>query len=193
MDKEKTIFQRFAGKGLFPPQMAFTLLIPVRAFTLSPGRLIKRMDLKKDQTVLEIGPGPGYYSIDVAKALSDGKLYLFDIQQEMLDHARKRLEKRGQFNVQYCRADGATFPFHDKMFDRMFMVTVIGEVENREAYVREMARTLKDDGVVSVSELAGDPDMLKVDEVKAILKPAGLECSREYRAMWGYTLNFTKR
>ena len=35
------------------------------------------------------------------------------------------------------------------------MVTVIGEVDNKEIY-----RTLKEDGILSISELVGDPDKL---------------------------------
>ncbi len=43
------------------------------------------------ERVLEIGPGTGYYSLDVAKALgSDGRLDLLDLQREMLDHTMRR-------------------------------------------------------------------------------------------------------
>ncbi|MFH0754538.1 MAG: methyltransferase domain-containing protein [Candidatus Omnitrophota bacterium] len=192
VEEEGMVCRRFAGKGVFPYQMAFTLLIPLRNMFLSPRTLIERLELKAEHAVLEIGPGPGYFSVPVAKFLSCGVLYLFDIQQEMLDLARQRLEQKELMNARYACADGKVFPYGKGMFDRIFMVTVIGEVEDQAAYVHEIARTLKDDGVVSVSELAGDPDMMKEEDVKALFKTAGLSCVAQYRTLWGYTLNFRK-
>ena len=191
--KPDSVYRRFSGKGVFPYQMAFTLLIPLRNIYLSPGILIKRLELKSNHTVLEIGPGPGYFSVEVARYLSQGTLFLFDIQQQMLDMAQRRLEKRGLSNVQYYLADRENFPFADRQFDRVFMVTVLGEVENKEVYVREITRTLKDNGMVSVSELAGDPDKMKPEEIIALFETAGLTCCRHYRKLGGYTLSFTKQ
>lgn len=86
------VFRNFAVKGgVFPYQLAFTLLIPLRNIFLSPKTLIQRLELKKDYNVLEIGAGPGYFSSEVARAVPRGVLVLADIQQEMLDLAGKRL------------------------------------------------------------------------------------------------------
>jgi len=54
-------------------------------------------------------------------------------------------------------------------FDRLFMVTVIGEIENKSSYLNEIYRILKDDGMLSVSELAGDPDKLSMDELQSLV------------------------
>ena len=188
----KSVSERFAGKGVFPYQMAITLLIPLRRLLLSPATLIDRLDLADSYHVLEIGPGPGYFSIEAAKHLPQGKLYLYDIQQEMLDHARRRLVKRGYTNVEYHRAGGARFPFADNTFDRIFLVTVMGEVANRDVYVQEIARTLKTGGVVSVTEMKGDPDKLEEGELNALFTAAGLEKYRQYRTFAGLTVNYKK-
>lgn len=189
----KSVSGRFVGKGVFPYQMAFTLLIPFRNLFLSPKTLIKRLDLKNNLRVLEIGPGPGYFSVEVARSISHGLLDLFDIQQEMLDLARRRLDKHGLSNVQFHRADGRNFPFENNLFDRIFMVTVLGEVQNREIYAQEIARTLKCDGIVSVSEMKGDPDQMTQKEVVALFDTVGLECYQKFETFFGTTLNFKKR
>ena len=44
--------------------------------------------------VLEVGPGPGYFSPHIAKIINQGKLHLMDIQAEMLEHAKRRLDKK---------------------------------------------------------------------------------------------------
>ena len=60
----------------------------MRKFILSPRKLADRLHLKEDSQVLEIGPGPGYFSVEVARRVPHGHLELFDIQQEMLEKAR---------------------------------------------------------------------------------------------------------
>lgn len=143
MKKEDKVLDRFVGKGVFPHQYAFTLLFPIRNIFLSPQKLIDRLELKKNSMVLEIGPGPGYFSTKIAKVVPEGKLVLADIQQEMLDYARNRIEKQRINNVEYYLCDGVKFDFPDNCFDRVFMVTVIGEVANQHAYMKEIHRILK--------------------------------------------------
>ena len=58
MDNTVSSIERLAGKGVFPPKYAFTLLFPLRNIFISPRQLIERMDLKSDSIVLEVGPGP---------------------------------------------------------------------------------------------------------------------------------------
>ncbi len=45
--------------------------------------------------MLEIGPGTGYYTFEMAARLDGGQVDIFDIQQEMLDHVVSEANKRG--------------------------------------------------------------------------------------------------
>ncbi|TKB27434.1 methyltransferase domain-containing protein [Desulfopila sp. IMCC35006] len=182
----------FSGKGVFPPEYAFTLLFPLRNIFLSPQKLIQRLDLKEDHTILEIGPGPGYFSTYVARKLRKGRLYLLDIQQEMLDIAKKRLDKRKITNVIYTLTDGISLDLESDFFDRVFMVTVIGEVENKTGYLKEIYRILKVDGILSISELAGDPDKLSMDELQSLVIAHGFTVSAVFGSKRNYTINFKK-
>ena len=182
----------FSGKGVFPPKYAFTLLLPLRNIFLSPKKLIERLDLQEDYTVLEIGPGPGYFSVKVAKELKKGKLVLADIQQEMLDYSRKRVEARKIQNVEYKLCNGHTLDFKDKSFERVFMVTVMGEVTNKREYLREIRRILKNDGMLSISELAGDPDKLSTEELQDLVCSEGFKLTILFGTKRNYTMNFKK-
>ena len=182
----------FSTKGIFPHQWAFTLLIPLRNLILSPKNLIIRMKLKQGMNVLEVGPGPGYFSVPVAKYLSSGELVLADIQPEMLEKARKRIEKRNLQNVKYYLCNGHKFGLPDNYFDRIFLVTVLGEVENREQYLSEFYRMMKPGGVLSVSEQAGDPDKLTVEETKHLAEKSQFVFDELYGNEKNYTINFIK-
>jgi ubiquinone/menaquinone biosynthesis C-methylase UbiE len=184
--------KRFASKGVFPHQFAFTLLIPLRNIFLSPKKLIERLELNEDHTVLEIGPGPGYFSFNVARKLKKGKLVLTDIQKEMLDYSKKRLDKKGIKNVEYKICDGNKLDFNDGSFDRVFMVTVIGEVEHKELYIKEIHRILKKGGLLSISELAGDPDKMSVKEVEELVMICNFKLKNQYGNDKNYTVNFEK-
>lgn len=183
----------FSGKGVFPPKYAFTLLIPFRNIFLSPRKLIQRLDLKEDHNVLEIGPGPGYFSAHIAKQLKSGRLVLLDIQQEMLDFAKKRLDKKKIKNVDYKLTDGNSLNLESDFFDSVFMVTVIGEVDNKDNYLKEIYRVLKEDGLLSISELAGDPDKISIDEIQSLVSAYGFEVTEIFGNKLNYTVNFRKK
>ena len=195
MKKKMTTSYRnsLSGKGVFPPKYAFTLLIPFRNIFLSPRKLIQRLDIKENHNILEIGPGPGYFSTHIAKKLKSGRLVLLDIQQEMLDISKKRLDKRKITNVDYKLSDGNSFDLESNYFDRVFMVTVIGEVENKDKYLKEIYRILKDDGVLSISELAGDPDKISIDEIQSLVSVNSFEVIEAFGNKFNYTVNFRKK
>ena len=141
---------------------------------------------------MEIGSGPGYFSIKIAESISKGKLILADIQQKMLDYAKKRIDKKGLKNVEYYLCDGKTLQFPDNSFDRIFMVTVIGEVENKEEYMKEFYRILKNDGILSISELAGDPDKMTIEDIKVLAENSGFKFYKIYGNKKNFTINFKK-
>ena len=191
-DKEN-IVKNFTSKGVFPHQMAFTLLLPFRKIIFSPKKLIQRLELKSDMRVLEVGSGPGYFSVYVAKNLQKGILVLADIQKEMLSKARKRLVRKKIFNTEYYLCDGYSFNFTDNSFDRIFLVTVIGEVENKKLYFQEFYRILKPEGILSISELAGDPDKMKPEEIRSLAEGVGFSFYKFYGNKKNYTINFLKK
>jgi ubiquinone/menaquinone biosynthesis C-methylase UbiE len=80
------------------------LLNPLRKFVLSPSKLANRLLLSPSDDVLELGCGPGYYSAEVAHRIPNGKLTLTDIQQEMLDMAKGRIDLLGISNINYVQA-----------------------------------------------------------------------------------------
>ena len=72
------------------------------------------------------------------------------------------------------------------------MVTVLGEVENRELYLSEFYRMLKSGGLLSVSEQAGDPDKLSIEEIKQLAQNCGFIFDELFGNKNNYTINFRK-
>jgi SAM-dependent methyltransferase len=130
-------------------------------------RLLSALEPRPGQTVLELGPGTGYYSLDVAERLLDGgTLHLFDVQQEMLDHTMARARERRLDNLVPTRGDAVALPYADGTFDAAFMITVLGEIPDRARALRELHRVLKPGGRLVIGEIAGDPHFLRAATVR---------------------------
>jgi ubiquinone/menaquinone biosynthesis C-methylase UbiE len=139
------------------------------------------------ERVLEIGPGTGYYTLDVAsRLLPSGTLDIFDLQQEMLDHTMARARERGQSNITPTQGDARSLPYADGRFDAAFLVTVLGEVPDQDAALRELARVLKPGGRLVVGELFGDPHWVRPSTLQRHAEAAGLRFERRSGSPLGY-------
>lgn len=195
MQSDKDARARFTGKGVYPVEYAHWLLSPFRNLTLPAGRVVRRLHLKPTDHVLEIGSGPGYFSPAVARAVHHGKLTLFDLQSEMLELARNRLRARGLSNFESLSGSASSLPFPDASFDAAFMVTVLGEVgeaQDRQRAVVEAARVLKPGGILSITEMFGDPDYVRIAELERYAEVAKLAVERRYGPRFFYTCNLRK-
>jgi len=191
--KWKEVWRRFSGRGAYPHELAAMLLVPLRRIVLSPQKLIPHLRLTRASRVLEVGPGPGFFSIDVAQAIPQGRLELVDIQREMLQKARRRLQRAGVSNAGYTQATAAMLPFRSRTFDVAFLVAVLGEVPNPHASMSSIADVLRPDGLVVVAELPGDPDALTEDQLLDVAQGTGLEFVESARVSRSVITIFRRR
>jgi len=189
---EKGILRRFFGKGIYPSQISFWLDFPLRRLILSPKKLADRLHLKEDFKVLEIGPGSGYFSVEVARRIPQGHLELFDIQQEMLEKAHHKIESAGLHNIGFTQGDAVALPFDENEFDVVFLVAVLGEVSDKERCLGAIYRILKPSGLLSITEQPGDPDFLSLPVVRSLAEKQGFEFVESYGKKKNYTANFRK-
>lgn len=165
--------RRLSGRGVYPHEFGWLLLLPLRRLIISPTELADRLSLSRRDRVLEIGPGPGYFSVEIARRLPDGHLDLLDLQPEMLERARRRLERAGITNVSLAGGDAASLPYPSASFDVVFLVTVLGEIAERERAAGEFRRVLRVGGRLSITESGGDPDRLSTSGLIALMEPRG--------------------
>ena len=154
---------------------------------ITRARLRESLDPRPDETVLEVGPGTGYYSLDVARWIGpSGTLHLFDLQQEMLDHTMRRARAAGLENLEPRQGDARALPYPDATFDAGFLVAVLGEIPDQAAALSELRRVLKPGGRLVVGELAGDPHMVTARALRERAERAGLQFERRVGPRFGF-------
>jgi ubiquinone/menaquinone biosynthesis C-methylase UbiE len=150
-------------------------------------RLRATLDPAPGERVLEIGPGTGYYTLDLADWVGpEGALEIFDIQQEMLDHTMQRVGDRGLENVTPTRGDAQALPFEDASVDAVVLTTVLGEIPDQDAALREIARVLRPGGRLVVGEVLGDPHYTSPGALRERGEAAGLRFERRNGPAFGY-------
>jgi ubiquinone/menaquinone biosynthesis C-methylase UbiE len=139
------------------------------------------------ETLLEVGPGTGYYTLSVAHRLVDGgALHIFDLQREMLDHTVNKAGAAGLCNVHPQQGDARSLPYPDDLFDGAYLVAVLGEIPDQRAALLELRRVVKPAGRVVVGELFGDPHMVTAGSLRRLSANVGLELERRVGPPFGY-------
>jgi ubiquinone/menaquinone biosynthesis C-methylase UbiE len=160
---------------------------------ITRARLRRVLAPKAGERVLEVGPGTGYYSVEMAEWLSPGgRLDVFDLQQEMLDHTMRRATQRGVHNISGTQGDARRLPYADATFDAAFLVAVLGEIPDQQSALTELARVLKPGGRLVVGELFGDPHWVRPKRLAARAAAAGLADAGRLGTPLGYFARLEK-
>ena len=153
-------------------------------------RLLEALDPAAGERILEIGPGTGYYTLDVARRVE--RLDIFDLQQEMLDHTIRRAGEAGIENLVPQRGDARQLPYEDGSFDGAYLVTVLGEIPDQQAAVDELARVLRPGGRLIFGEILLDPHYVRERVLRERAERAGLRSAGRVGGPAGFFARFEK-
>jgi ubiquinone/menaquinone biosynthesis C-methylase UbiE len=152
---------------------------------ITRARLREILDPRPSERILEIGPGTGYYTLDLAEWVKpDGEIEILDLQQEMLDHTMRRATENGIGNITPQQGDARALPYEDDTFDAAYLVTVLGEIPDQEKALAELQRVLKPTGRLIVGELFGDPHMVGINALQA--RATGMQLEERVGPRFGY-------
>lgn len=164
----------------------------VRRFAGSE-RILDLMDLSPGMLVLDVGCGPGRIALPAALRVgANGQVVALDIQQAMLSTLRQRVQRLSLSNVSAIRATIDHCPLRSGTFDRAMMVTVLGEVPDRQAAIRAIFSVLKPGGRFSVTELIPDPHYQSRRKVMMLCESVGFASAQTESRGMSFTINFVK-
>ena len=97
------------------------------------------LDIRPGMSVLDAGCGPGRLTIPLAhRAGPDGEVTAMDLQEGMLQEVEERARAAHLTNIRLLRAGIGEGKLERNRFDRAVLITVIGEIPDREAALSEI-------------------------------------------------------
>jgi ubiquinone/menaquinone biosynthesis C-methylase UbiE len=176
-----------------PPFVARFIDNPLRRRIQPPEQIVEWMGIEKGMSLLEIGPGPGTFTIDAAKAVGEyGTVYAIDIQGSILILLNEKIKQLSYSNISPIQTSAFELSFPDGYFDRVYLVTVLGEIPDRQRALAEFNRVLKDDGYLAIGEFLLDPDYPRRGSVSTWCQKAGFTLVETHGNLMHYLLLFSK-
>lgn len=122
-----------------------------------PKKIFAKLKLKPGDHFLDLGCGPGDYSIQASKIVGGaGQVYSLDKTNEAIDLIQEKIKKEACKNVHAIKADIIyPLPIGDSCIDICLMSTVLHIFQIRQAELnlfREIRRVLKAGGRLAVIE-----------------------------------------
>ena len=125
---------------------------------------VQMSNLKEKDVVLDVAGGTGDLAILFSEIVGNqGKVYLSDINEKMLEIGRDRVLDSGLLNVKSLVADAEDLPFPDNSFDCISIAFGIRNVTNKDKALKEFHRCLKPDGRLLVLEFSKPESSLVSD------------------------------
>ena len=125
---------------------------------------VQMSNLKENDAVLDVAGGTGDLAILFSEIVGNqGKVYLSDINEKMLEIGRDRVLDSGLLNVKSLVADAEDLPFPDNSFDCISIAFGIRNVTNKDKALKEFHRCLKPDGRLLVLEFSKPESSLVSD------------------------------
>jgi ubiquinone/menaquinone biosynthesis C-methylase UbiE len=140
------------NKHICPWWLCFTFDNFVRRLFQNPEKVVKAY-VRQGDTVLDIGPGMGYFSIALAKIVGEkGRVIAADVQIEMLNALKKRAKRAGieqQITLHLCKKNSLGL---NTRFDFALAFWMVHEVPEQECFFKEIRTLLKPNGKFLLSE-----------------------------------------
>jgi SAM-dependent methyltransferase len=182
---------RFGLSAPCPAALDWLVDNPIRRWEMRP--VLDRVGIRPGERVLELGPGPGAFTMEAARRVgAQGRLVAVDIQPKMIAQVEKRVREAGLTNVETHVADAYHLPLDDASVDRAFLVTVLPEVPDQSRALAELRRVIKPGGLLSITEEFFDPDYPFAFETIRRVEAAGFSLDQWFGNFWVYTLNFRR-
>ena len=130
-------------------------------FFRDPYKLLTAAGLKPGMHALEVGCGPGFFTIPAAKILGDhGILYAVDVNPLSIKRVLKKMKSTGIRNIVPICTNASRTDFSDESMDLAFLFGLPWIAGGMENLISELYRTLKPGGRIAYKGVRGSEKQL---------------------------------
>ncbi len=149
--------QRGRHGRLFPPEDLGILEGPDRDAWQKPEQIMDALGIADGATVADLGAGGGWFTIRLARRVGPaGVVYAEDIQPQMIESIRRRVEREGLKNVRTVHGTATDPRLPAGQIDAVLIVDTFNELEDPVALLGNVARSLRPRGRLGIVEFKSD-------------------------------------
>jgi len=139
---------------------------PLLPLIRNPYKLLKAARLEEGQKVVEVGCGPGFFTIPAARIVGDeGHVYAVDLHPRAVKRVEEKIEKKTLENVTPICTNASNTGLPDRSVDLSFLFGLRYIAGGLENVLFEMHRILKPEGILSFEKTRGSEREL-IEEVE---------------------------
>ena len=157
-----------------PVERAGNLDSRIRRWLQNPQKIIGAY-VEEGMTVLDVGCGPGLFSIDMAQMVGEsGRVIAADLQEGMLQKLREKIkgtELEGRIRLHKCEEDAISV---SENVDFVLLFYVVHEVKNKKKFFNEIVNILKPNGQMLIVEPPFHVSKTAFEETVRKAREAGL-------------------
>jgi ubiquinone/menaquinone biosynthesis C-methylase UbiE len=174
---ERNVYN-MAKNSVCPWWLGYFLINPVRRLLYNPA-LIVAPYIKEGMTVIEPGPGMGFFTLALAnKVGSSGRVIAIDIQPKMIERLRRRAEAAQlleRIDTRLAQPDSMGLNELTGAVDFVFAFAVVHELPDISSFFLEASQALKKGSCLLLAEPAGHISNEQFDAELKVAAQAGLE------------------
>ena len=134
---------------------------PLLPIFRNPQRLLQAAGLKPGQKVLEVGCGPGFFTIPAAQIVGEeGVVYAVDVHPLAIERVKEKIRREEIKNVTPILANASNTGLPDRSIDLAFIFGLQYIAGGLENVISELHHILKTGGVLSFEKTRGSEKKL---------------------------------
>lgn len=116
-----------------------------------PYKALNAAGLEPGQKVLEVGCGPGFFTIPAARIVGEaGSILALDLNPLAVEYVQQKIAEAGMTNAKTMLANAARTDLPDQSFDLIFLFGLARPIGDMGKMWIELHRLLKPEGTLSI-------------------------------------------
>ena len=116
-----------------------------------PNKALQPAGLEAGQRVLEVGCGPGFFTIPASRIVGEGgSVVAIDFNPLAVEHVQAKIDESGEANVEVLVASAAETGLPAQAFDLAFLFGLARPIGDMQAIWTEVHRLLTPEGTVAI-------------------------------------------
>jgi len=172
--------ERKMGHRICPWWLGYVLASPLRRLLQDPVAIV-RPYVREGMTVLEPGPGMGFFTLEMARRVgASGRVVAVDVQSRMIAGLKRRLAKAGlleRTDARLSLSDSMGLQDLQGKVDFALAMAVVHEMPSSNRFFAEVAAAMKPGATLLLAEPSGHVKPAAFEAELQDAAAAGLEVS----------------